>query len=142
SFGRVARRCLTKLRVLLSGSSLSAQKTANGYARPFVAFLQWGLGGIDGRPSCESRPRERAFVSRAAGDPPESAPPAGCTRKGRPDPGTDRASSPSRRITPGKVNHAVHHHVGNRRVRYVAGGAAEVRFEPGQGSASATAVER
>src|SRR5262249_14411418 len=34
SFGRVARRCLTKLRVLLSGFSLSAQKTANGYARP------------------------------------------------------------------------------------------------------------
>src|SRR5207245_1941211 len=28
---------------------------------------------------------------------------------------------------------AVHHHVGNRRVRYVAGGAAGVRFEPGQG---------
>src|SRR6059058_5612269 len=33
-------------------------------------------------------------------------------------------------------------HVGNRRVRYVASGAAGVRFEPGQGSASATAVER
>jgi len=31
---------------------------------------------------------------------------------------------------------------GNRRVRYVARGAAGVRFEPGQGSASATAVER
>src|SRR5262249_24441371 len=30
----------------------------------------------------------------------------------------------------------------NRPVRYVAGGAAEIRFEPGQGSASATAVER
>ena len=29
-----------------------------------------------------------------------------------------------------------------RRVQYVAGGAAGVRFEPGQGSASATAVER
>src|SRR5499426_1212301 len=28
---------------------------------------------------------------------------------------------------------AVHHHVGNRCVRYVAGGAAAVRFEPGQG---------
>src|SRR5262245_35860079 len=37
---------------------------------------------------------------------------------------------------------AVHHHVGNRRVRYVASGAAGVRFEPGQGSASTTAVER
>src|SRR5437016_13221907 len=34
-----------------------------------------------------------------------SAPPAGCTRKSRPDPGIDRASSPSRRITAGKVNH-------------------------------------
>jgi putative transposase len=34
------------------------------------------------------------------------------------------------------------YHVGNRRVRYVAGGAAGVRFEPGHGSASATAVER
>jgi transposase InsO family protein len=32
--------------------------------------------------------------------------------------------------------------VGNRRVRYVAGGAARVRFEPGQGFASATAVKR
>src|SRR5262249_25830777 len=55
--------------------------------------------------SAPARPRERACVSRAADDPPEFAPPAGCTRKGRPDPGTDRASSPSRRITPGKVNH-------------------------------------
>src|SRR5262249_14021578 len=55
--------------------------------------------------SAPSRPRERACVSHAADDPPESAPPAGCTRKSLPDPGTDRASSPSRRITPGKVNH-------------------------------------
>jgi hypothetical protein len=32
--------------------------------------------------SAPSRPRERACVSRAADDPPESAPPAECTRKG------------------------------------------------------------
>src|SRR5438445_8069662 len=44
--------------------------------------------------SAPSRPRERACVSRAADDPPESAPPAECTRKGRPDPGTVRASHP------------------------------------------------
>ena len=44
-------------------------------------------------------------VSHAADDPPESAPPAGCTRTGRPDPETVRASSPSRRIISGKVNH-------------------------------------
>src|SRR5207244_8256716 len=55
--------------------------------------------------SAPATPRERAYVSRAAADPPESAPPAGCTRKSRPDPGIDRASSPSRRITAGKVNH-------------------------------------
>src|SRR5436305_14117960 len=55
--------------------------------------------------SAPATPRERVYVSRAADDPPESAPPAGCTRKSRPDPGIDRASSPSRRITAGKVNH-------------------------------------
>src|SRR5438270_12630797 len=55
--------------------------------------------------SAPSRPRERACVSRAVDDPPESAPPAGYTRTGRPDPGTVRASHPSRRITAGKVNH-------------------------------------
>src|SRR5436305_14017237 len=55
--------------------------------------------------SAPATPRDRVYVSRAADDPPESAPPAGCTRKSRPDPGIDRASSPSRRITAGKVNH-------------------------------------
>src|SRR5439155_20745443 len=55
--------------------------------------------------SAPATPRERVYVSRAADDPPESAPPAGCTRKIRPDPAIDRASSPSRRITSGKVNH-------------------------------------
>src|SRR5438046_1800886 len=43
--------------------------------------------------SAPATPRERVYVSRAADDPPESAPPAGCTRKSRPDPGIDRVSS-------------------------------------------------
>jgi hypothetical protein len=52
----------------------------------------------------------------------------------------DRFANPNLALHPGLE--AVHHHVGNRCVRYVAGGAAAVRFEPGQGSASATVVER